>query len=432
MSLLMEALKKAEAAKRQSQTDASALSPAENMAPMELAPLGAAENVPVVSSPLETMPITSDSIPKLESLDADFLPPPAPVKRRIESAPASSSDIPYEPLISESRQNRDSMGAPKPVTTNTKSSEQQDAAKNLFAAKTQPNSRRNQAIALGLFGFLALASIGIYFWLQLQPKSSLSPVAGTLRQPPAPPVQTTPVVAVAPPPAQVADTTVPEEDEPPATPPRSRDGDTSARIATPPSPIRVTASKVKLDPSLERGYAALIRGDIPQAKTAYEAALNSDPNNIDALHGLAAVYQHLGNSIQAEQHFRRALEVDPKDNLALAALINLHGQASQPQAESRLKSALADRPDDPATNFALGNLYSQQDRWGDAQQAYFRAMTGDPENADYLFNLAVALDHLHQEKLAAQFYGRALDAIQKRAGGFDPAQVSERLKKLQP
>jgi uncharacterized protein HemY len=64
----------------------------------------------------------------------------------------------------------------------------------------------------------------------------------------------------------------------------------------------------------------------------------------------------------------------------------------------------------PSLNFALGNLYAQQGRWNDAQQAYFRAYAGDGDNPDYpLFNLAVSLEQLRQPKLALQYYqGRSL------------------------
>ena len=47
--------------------------------------------------------------------------------------------------------------------------------------------------------------------------------------------------------------------------------------------------------------------------------------------------------------------------------------------------------------------------WPDAQQAYFRAYSSVPDNADYAFNLAVGLDRLSQRKLALSYYQRALE-----------------------
>jgi tetratricopeptide (TPR) repeat protein len=94
------------------------------------------------------------------------------------------------------------------------------------------------------------------------------------------------------------------------------------------------------------------------------------------------------------------LESDPGDVTAQAALINLRGGGDAGQSESRLKTLLAGQPDSPALHFALGNLYARQGRWSEAQQAYFQAYALEPDNADYLFNVAVSLDHLRQNKLA--------------------------------
>ena len=65
-----------------------------------------------------------------------------------------------------------------------------------------------------------------------------------------------------------------------------------------------------------------------------------------------------------------------------------------------------------------------------------RAVTGDPDNADFLFNLAVSLDHLHQNKLAAQYYQMALKTAEAngatRPVSFDRIQVRVRISELQP
>jgi uncharacterized protein HemY len=96
-----------------------------------------------------------------------------------------------------------------------------------------------------------------------------------------------------------------------------------------------------------------------------------------------------------------------------------------------LKSLLAAQPGLFSLNFALGNLYAGQGRWSEAEQAYFKAVSGDPGNPDGLFNLAVGLDQMHQSKLAANYYQRALTAAASRPAGFDQAQLKARLIELQ-
>jgi len=122
--------------------------------------------------------------------------------------------------------------------------------------------------------------------------------------------------------------------------------------------------------------------------------------------------------------------MDPRDSHAAASLISLRGQLDPVASESRLKSLIASQPEAAHLHFSLGNQYAQQSRWAEAQAAYFKAYSVDPENADYAFNLAVSLDQLHQGKLAIEFYQRALAQTDKRAASFNPAHARLRVQEL--
>jgi uncharacterized protein HemY len=107
------------------------------------------------------------------------------------------------------------------------------------------------------------------------------------------------------------------------------------------------------------------------------------------------------------------------------------GQITDPyQTESRLKTLLAQQPDAAALHFTLGNNYVTQLRWAEAQQSFFRALSIDPTNADYAFNLAVSLDHLNKIQLATKYYSKTLVLAGNKPVGFKKAQVSARLKEL--
>ena len=69
-------------------------------------------------------------------------------------------------------------------------------------------------------------------------------------------------------------------------------------------------------------------------------------------------------------------------------------------------------------------------RRAEAQQEYFKAYAGDPENADFAYNLAVSLDHLRQRRLARDYYVRAAALADKRGAGFDPASARLRADQL--
>lgn len=206
--------------------------------------------------------------------------------------------------------------------------------------------------------------------------------------------------------------------------------------ATPPaddtdSLVRVAKTPLKVNPALLRGFDAFNRGDLALAQMEYERARKSDPRNTDVLHGLAAIALRQGHPDQAEWFYRQITEADPQDTVATAALINIRGQVDPGAAESRLKSMAAEQPELAAPHFSLGNLYARHGRWADAQQAYFRAYTAEPDNPDILYNLAISLEHIRQNKLAAQYYSQALSAAQNRPAGFDKAQAAARLATLQ-
>jgi tetratricopeptide (TPR) repeat protein len=182
-------------------------------------------------------------------------------------------------------------------------------------------------------------------------------------------------------------------------------------------------------PVLDGAYSAFNSGDLPTAQQQYDEALNQDPNNRDALLGAAAVAARQGQKDKAAAFYLRLLELSPNDGAATAGLIGLR-QGDISRSEARLKAILATNPEAAPVLFALGNLYAQQGRWPDAQQAYFRANGAAPDNPDYAYNLAVGLDRLNQPKLALTYYQRALALAQDKAVGFDRNALRKRLHEL--
>ena len=204
--------------------------------------------------------------------------------------------------------------------------------------------------------------------------------------------------------------------------------------AAEPAAIRIQRKQSvnEVPPLLAAAYQAYSAGDLGTARQQYLKQLQSDPLSKDALLGLAAIAVHMQRSGEAKGYYLRILELDPRDPSAIAGMTGLGQQInpSQSQTESRLKDLLTQQPDAASLHFTLGNHYASQSHWGEAQQAFFRAFSFDSTNADYAFNLAVSLDHLNQNKLAAEYYSRALALVSVRPVGFDKAQAAMRLKEL--
>ena len=197
-----------------------------------------------------------------------------------------------------------------------------------------------------------------------------------------------------------------------------------------PISIQYSPSTNKVSPQLTAAYQAYVAGDLNVAKQHYLKQLESNPSNKDVLLGLASIATRMGQENEAQIYYLRILELDPRDPLAIAGMAGL-GQAADPyQTESRLKTLLAQQPDAAALHFTLGNNYVIQLRWAEAQQSFFRALSIDPTNADYAFNLAVSLDHLNKIQLATKYYSKTLVLAGNKPVGFKKAQVSARLKEL--
>ena len=408
MSLLLEALKKAEKAKeeaqqrRQSSDNTLTLEPAIDVRPAEERRVVTRDELPSISTPLE---IASDDLAVKGSAERNFKPRTAADPQAAERA----------------------------------------SARNVFEAKfREPNPRMPFFITLGVLGIFAIGTV-IYFWYQLQPPYPL-----VVQNPPPPPpaaqtqvaVKTTPVPAPStqipglPANAPEAKTT-PVVSKTPAIPrpaplPRPQQlAVTPEKPTLPARVVEVTRAAPGVHPRVESGYAAFLAGDLARARADYTQALRDEPGNRDALLGAAAVDVRTGSFESAEAAYLRLLQADPRDPHAQAGLIALRSARIDPvSAESRVKNMLAADPAAHVLNFTLGNQLAQQGRWAEAQQQYFKAFAADPDNADFAYNLAVSLDHLRQQRLALEYYQRAIALAEKRGASFSLEDARSRAQKL--
>lgn len=201
---------------------------------------------------------------------------------------------------------------------------------------------------------------------------------------------------------------------------------------TPPAAdsLRLVPSQATPNPLLVRAFDALHADQLAAAEVDYASVLAVEPHNTDALLGMAAIALRRGRTAAAETMFRRAIEADPMNVVAQAGLLGAQPLAHAADVESQLKGFIAAQPDEHPLRFALGNVFAASERWQEAQQEYFHAHAGDPQQPDYLFNLAVSLDRLHQHQLAADYYAAALAAAARRPAQFEPALASTRRAEL--
>lgn len=475
MSLLLDALKKAEKAKQEAQRDAkeaSAVPDAFSLAPKE--------------EPRHV--VTRDELP-------DITRSPDIHSEDLDSGAAHAAAAQPEPMYAEPRRPvppPERPAARRPEPPPEPEATERAAAKKVFEAKfREPNPKLPFYITMVVLG-IAVIGTGVYFYLQLRPPPPLvntNPAPGSQQAAPASPGSAEP----APAPARVEETAapvipgLPQASAPsPASPgsqaaqglaspspaakpaeaaprppaaakgsnpaasapnvasqaasegaprpaPRARGAATGrAQPADEAGSIASSRPVASVNPRVAAGYAAYLRGDLGAARDSYQQAIKEEPNSRDALLGLAAIETAAQRFDVAESYYQRLLQADPRDGHAQAGIIALRGPLIDPvAAESRMKSLLVTEPDAAALNFTLGNQLAQQSRWSEAQQAYFKAFSADPDNPDVAYNLAVSLDHLRQPALALQYYRRALALAERRAANFSPLAARNRIADLE-
>ncbi len=344
----------------------------------------------------------------------------------------------------------------------------EDAARLIAAgSRRQSRARKRQFMLMGILLSVVLSMIGAYYYwsyqLHVQPvalPAPLAPVPLAAMEVPSQQVNAEQSPTAAQPesviqpatamPSQVQDTprkaaTVPRDGAPSSKPP--------ARVQTVPPPrekppARKTVKKPTVadkpaavvierhaeQPStyqmLTMAYQAYREDRIQDARRLYEKVLDRQPRNRDALLGLASVAVRQGRKDEARALYRRQLEADPKDGVAQTGLLSLLSTGDPVANESLIKQMLREHGETPYLRFALGNVYAAQSRWEEAQQSYFRAYSAAPQNANYLFNLAVSLDHLHQDRMALQYYRWAVGQADGQAVKFDVEGARQRIRAL--
>ena len=423
MSLLLDALKKAA---QEKQNADSADRPAEADGGLSLQPV--TDTPPAVSEDRQSddRQIETPTLLALE-LELDDDPDPEPAAPGAELTPGDETPGPPDqpsPFADEHRM------APTPSTVS-------DEALQLLIHKTNQEYRKTRVIVWGgvVVGALSLLCIsGFYFYSNmmdeidsmhrkhqitlatLESKTRLEENLTSLAKSP--------------------------EDDTAKTDARDRAAETAAptgraaRNRTGPEVRRQNEQTFsvkrtdKLDPvsaALQSAWTAYQNRDYTTSMREYREVLAKEPENHDALLGVAAVSLQNGDSETARDIYIKLLEKDPRDPHAHAGLANIAQSGGASLSETRLKQLIEYRPDDAHLQFALGNLYVQQQSWPEAQQAFFNAWTADSGNADYAYNLAVSLDQLGKHREAKIFYENSLELAPGKNVSFSEDAVRSRL-----
>ncbi len=204
------------------------------------------------------------------------------------------------------------------------------------------------------------------------------------------------------------------------------------KIASKSASIQVskTTPQVGVNPVLMNAFNAYNAGNDAVAGKLYRQVLQRDIHSVDALLGLGAIAQRQDRVADANGWYAKVLEVEPRNALATASILNSQPQNDVARNESRIKSMVANQPDDANLHASLGHFYADLNQWPAAQQAYFDAY-GLNASADNAFNLAVSLDQMGKPKLALPYYQRALQLAQTGNSNINKNALEARIAAIQ-
>ncbi len=462
MSLLLDALRRAEEARRAKEADNNAA-----QADSNVSAASAARAKPLPASPASELAlddmasITPEKSPAIEASDmVPFTAYQSGLALEALSVPIIAAEAKPVPRPEVTRP----LGAlesraPAEIT-------QRDIARNVFTAK-QPSlqslnspGKRKWVLPVVAAILAVLGAGGWYVWNEINrvsPPTVARTAVPSVALPRAAPgtgqIGNKPVAAPAAITAKLDETPLPPLLPPPAIeppPPKLPATSATERVLTerqtvaknlkdapvakePPVGLRLARSVAPpaLNPEVSIAYQSLASGDYVLAQKQYARLVQSEPQNVDAQLGLATAAARGGDSALATRHYRQVLALDPRNGLAIMGLVALNEGAQPASLEIELRTLIGRNPDAAPLHFALGNLYASGRRWTEAQQAYFEAFRIDAMNPDYLFNLAVSLDQLKQTRLALDYYRKAEATAVARGGGqFDRNTIATRIREL--
>lgn len=163
---------------------------------------------------------------------------------------------------------------------------------------------------------------------------------------------------------------------------------------------------------LELASAYFAQGQTDTALDELKLSIAANPNLSDAYNLRGLIYASLGDDALAEDSFRRALQLDPRDG---GAMHNYGWYLCQrqkfAQAQVQFQAALAQPQyrEAPRTHLARGICLTRVGQWVEAEAALMRAYELDPANPGTAINLAEVLLR-RGEFTRARFYVSRVNA----------------------
>ena len=158
---------------------------------------------------------------------------------------------------------------------------------------------------------------------------------------------------------------------------------------------------------LQRGAELEKAGQIAEAIREHEAALETDPANVQANVNLISLYGRSGDFDKAKQHFEAAIRLSPGSADAWYDYgVLLYTQGKRSEAADAFRHAIQINPSHAEAHNNLGAIYEAEGRLDDAGQEFRQAIDVRP-------NFPLARFHLARILVNQQNYNEAIQQLQR-------------------
>lgn len=168
---------------------------------------------------------------------------------------------------------------------------------------------------------------------------------------------------------------------------------------------------VKLNILEQQAYESLLAGEYENAIVLYIETLEARPNDLNVMVAIASAYHKLGDYAEAEAYYADVLQVDSGHEVALYNYLALVGKNDPDEAMLELMRLTEIRNNDAYLHSQIGYLFAQSQNYEKAIAYYRTSSTIEPENYNYRYNLAVALDKSGDFGVAKEVYWGILKSI---------------------
>jgi len=166
------------------------------------------------------------------------------------------------------------------------------------------------------------------------------------------------------------------------------------------------------DPSPRINIAAvyMLQKKYPEAIKEYEAALDLDPNRLEALKSITQIYAMQGSFQLAYGRAERQL-TKTKNQGAVYELMGRHKLAAKDYTAGieLLEKAVERRPDLLSAYYTIGNAYAAQGKFDVAIDQYQKVSAKQPQNLPPLMMTAILYELKKDHRKANEYYQKILD-----------------------